>query len=150
MPHLSPFFQECHPGHYLGRKFLLSDDRMGMIELRSKFPPLSICWPFLTKIFMHPQVPMCSELTKAATRLTTGLAICWPFLTKIFMHPQVPMCSELTKEATRLTTGLASGKIIRTNVHMKHFKDMTQSLHPEAQVRHSTQPLSVVSIVVVL
>jgi hypothetical protein len=93
---------------------------------------------------------MCSELTKAATRLTTGLAICWPFLTKIFMHPQVPMCSELTKEATRLTTGLASGKIIRTNVHMKHFKDMTQSLHPEAQVRHSTQPLSVVSIVVVL
>jgi hypothetical protein len=115
MPHLGPFFQECHPGHYLRRKFLLSDDRMGMIELLSKFPPLSICWPFLTKIFMHPQVPMCSELTKAATRLTIGLA---------------------------------SGKIIRTNVPLKHFKNMTQS--PEAQVSHSTQPLSVVSIVVVV
>jgi len=117
MPHLSPFFQECHPGHYLGRNFLLSDHRMGMIELRSKFPPLSICWPFLTKIFMHPQVRMYSQLTKAAARLTT-----W----------------------------LASGKIIRTNVHLKRFKNMTQSLHPEAQVSHSTQPFSVVSIVVVV
>jgi len=129
-----PLFQECRPGHYLGRKFLLSDDRMGMTELRSKFSPLSICWTFLPKIFMHPQVPMCSKLTKAVTRLTTGLAICWPFLKKIFMQPQVPMCFKLRKAATRLTTGLASGKIIRTNVQLKHFKNTSLNPVPNAQV----------------